>query len=239
MKRRILILGGTGEIGVALARRFASNGDSVLVAGDRPPAPGTLPETVKIRSVDVRDIGATRDLVRIAVSELGGLDVFVWAVGIVHECPVLEESDARWRDTFAVNVDAAFAAGQEAASVMARVSTGVMLFISSTDGYAPSPGYAAYAASKAALLSLAKSLANEMGRSGVRVVALCPGHIDTELSRTSGSPEYQRWVIERTALGRAGSVEEVAATAAFLCSGEASYVTGTALVVDGGQLGRW
>jgi NAD(P)-dependent dehydrogenase (short-subunit alcohol dehydrogenase family) len=207
--------------------------------GNRPPSPGALPEDVISIIIDVHALSDARNAVRHAVSRLGGLDIFVWAVGIVHERAILDETDEGWIDVMTVNLNAAFSMTQEAAKMMCKNGRGVMVLISSIDGIAPPPEYSVYAASKAGLLSLAKSFAQELAPHGVRVNAICPGLIDTDLSRTTGSARYQKEAIERTPLHRPGRVDEVAAGAAFLCSDASSFVTGSVLVIDGGRLEHW
>jgi len=237
MRRQALVVGGTGEIGGAIARHLVEAGVDTVVAGHKPAPPDALPASVSARLIDVRDRAAARRLVREVSND--GLDICVYAAGVAHEAALLDETDAGWDDLMAVNLAGAFAIGQEAGRAMASAKGGVLLFIASSDGYAPPIGYGVYAATKAALLSLSKSLATELAPFRVRVNALCPGHIDTELSRSSGSDSYQESVLQRTPMHRAGTVEEVAAAAVFLCSDNASFITGAALVVDGGRMERW
>lgn len=233
-----LVVGGTGEIGAAIARRLVDAGATVEIAGDRPAEPA-LDSGVRMHLMDVRDDAAVETLVREVAARNGRLDTFVYCAGIAVEEPPFQATVETFDRTFAINMRGAFISTTAAARVMIGQRDGAIVLVASTDGLAPAPGYLSYSVSKAALVAFAKGLSKELGGSGVRVNALCPGHVDTDLARTSGSAEYQRAVIDATPLGRAAEVSEVAAAVEFLSSSAASFVTGAVLVVDGGRLEGW
>jgi len=137
-----------------------------------------------------------------------------------------------------VNLRGAFLVAQRVARAMiARGAGGAIVNMASTNAFEGEPGYAHYDASKGGIAMLTRTMAAELGPLGIRVNALCPGKISTQLQRDAEDAEYtERFVRERIPLGRGGTPEEVAAAFAFLASDDASYITGAMLVIDGGQL---
>jgi NAD(P)-dependent dehydrogenase (short-subunit alcohol dehydrogenase family) len=246
--KRVLVSGGSSGIGLAAARRFAEEGCRVCIAGlaeDEVAAAvaGLRAEGVEVTGLacDVSDEADVAGMVAAADAALGGIDVLASNAGIARRDPFLQIAVADWDRILAVNLRGMFLVAQAVAMLMVqRGSGGVIINMSSTNGIAGEEDYAHYNASKGGVLLLTKTMAAELGRYGIRVNALCPGYIRTPLNSAiaaglgeSFESDYAR---DRIPLGRAGQPEEVAAAYAFLASDDASFVHGTGLVIDGGQL---
>jgi NAD(P)-dependent dehydrogenase (short-subunit alcohol dehydrogenase family) len=186
-------------------------------------------------AVNVTDGRAIADAVDQVVAERGGLDWVVCAAGIVRDRVSWKLSDAEWDDVIAVNLSGAFNTARAAARALRDSHRGRLVFIGSINGTRGRFGQANYAASKAGLVGLARSLALELARDGVTVNVVTPGFIDTDMTRDLPA-DARRRSIERTPLGRAGRPEDVAAAVRFLCADSAGFVTGAVIPVDGGQL---
>ena len=243
--RTALVTGASRGIGRALALGLARAGaDVALSARDEPLLQAVAAEIEALgrRAVvlpaDVTDPQACRDLVAGAVAGLGALDVLVNnAGGSSYMGPFTEMRFAGWEKTMRLNVESIVHLSQAAGAHMVARGRGSVVNVASTAGLGATPLLAAYGASKAAVISLTRTLAHEWGTSGVRVNALCPGWTRTELNAElwNGDDGGARWV-ERQALPRWADVQEMVGPTVFLASDASSYVTGQTLVVDGGQL---
>jgi meso-butanediol dehydrogenase/(S,S)-butanediol dehydrogenase/diacetyl reductase len=243
-KVAIVTGGGTG-IGAAVARRFAAEGASVLVTGRRPEPIEDVAREIDGVAVagDIADVAHVDEVVRTAVERFGGVDVVVANAGLGFGGRAGDVTDERWDRTIAVNLTGEFLIVRAALpSLLDR--RGSIVLVSSVSAFVSSPASAAYVASKAALIGLARSLAVDYGPSGVRANAVCPGWVRTpigdrsmeDLTRVRGISldEAYRLTTEHVPLRRPAQSDEIAACCLFLASDEASYVTGTALIVDGG-----
>ncbi len=240
--RRAIVTGAAGGIGTALVARLLDEGAEVA-AIDR--AFGATDRTAALRRVeaDLREPAAARNAVAEALRLLGGAaDIVIQAAGVYALAPALRVDEEAWDVNQEVNLRASFFVAQ--AAVAGRDELGAtrgmaIVNISSTAAFRSGTGDAAlsYSASKAGLLGLTRGMAAEWARKGVRVNVVAPGVIDTSMLRVMDDPEAGKaWLAARVPLGRLGRPEEVAAVACFLASDEASYVTGSTFVVDGGML---
>ncbi len=182
---------------------------------------------------DVSNPVAAREIFERAEAELGDLDILVNNAGITRDTLLARMSDDDWDDVLATNLSASFHAARAVARKMLRRRSGSIVNMTSYVGLHGNPGQANYAATKAGLIGFTKALAKELGNRGVRVNAVAPGYITTDI--TSGlSDEVRDFLLSATALGRLGDPEDVARAVRFLCSDEASFITGEVLLVDGG-----
>jgi 3-oxoacyl-[acyl-carrier protein] reductase len=230
-----LVIGGSSNIGWACARRLAA--DHAVVIGDLRPPSQPMPEGARYLTVDITDAAACQRLMADAAGEQG-LAVLVHSAAITAAPrPIEQIPPEEWRRLIDVNLTGAFLVAQAAIPHLRRAKGSAVMISSRAGrtGYAalnasPSGTKAHYAASKAALLSLVKSLAIELAPDGVRVNAVVPGSIEGAMI------PRERWaeLAARIPLGRLGAPEEVADAVRYLCSPEARYVTGHALDVNGG-----
>ena len=241
-KRTLVIGGGGGGIGRAISGRLAAAGSAVAVADlDRGRAEEAAAEVegAGVRSLalvgDVSVRGGAETLVHQAADALGGLDVLVTVVGgqlaFVPAALVHEAADDDWDLMFELNLRYVAEAVRAVLRVfLAQGSGGTIISVGSIAGLAGSPGQSAYGAAKAGLVNLARSVAVEYGRHGIRMNVVACGPIATPVAAAAQSGASLDWI----PLGRAGSAEEVADAAVFLASPLSSYISGQCLVVDGG-----
>ncbi len=182
---------------------------------------------------DVADAAQALALVEEAESQLGDLDILVNNAGITRDGLIARMSDEDWRDVQATNIDGTFHTCRAVARGMLKRRSGAIVNMSSYVGVHGNPGQTNYAASKGAIISFTKALSKELGTRGVRVNAVAPGYIETELTGVL-SDEITEFLRSNTPLGRLGTPEDVATAVRFLCSDEASFVTGEIFLVDGG-----
>ena len=187
-------------------------------------------------SVDLADPDATRDVVDRAIAELGGLDILVNNAGVLKMAPLLEIDPADWDLTFAINVRAMLVTIQVAAKAMIPNGRGTIINMASMGGKLGAPNQAAYAASKAAVISLTQVAAKELGPHGITVNCICPGYVLTEMGAATRTDEMVREWSSKSPLGRLAEPSDVANMAVFLASDEASYCTGQAMNVTGGMV---
>ncbi len=241
--KTVLITGSGTGIGAAMAKLFASEGAHVVVSGDREPslvetatairAAGGSAET---RVCDVTDEDAFAAMLTDVDRARGRLDVLVNNAFRMTAAPIATMSTQAWKESFTVALDAVFYGTRAALPLMAGKGGGAILNISSTAGHAALHSLAGYSSAKAALESFTRVAAIEGAAGGVRVNALAPGCIGTPGTLAAFPTEHARRAMFRLIpLGRFGEPEEIAKAALFLVSDDASFVTGTCLVVDGGQ----
>ena len=232
MRRTALVTGGARGIGRAVVAALADHAWVAALDRDFPEGAGAAAATIE---GDVRDTATLGDAVARIARERGELDWVVCAAGTVRDRVSWKMSDAEWNDVLDVNLSGAFKAVRAAAPALRQSDCGRVVFVSSINGVRGSFGQANYAAAKAGLLGLARSLAQELARDGVTVNVVAPGFIDTAMTRALGDAARER-AMARTPLGRCGQPEDVAALVRFLCSEAAGFITGATVPIDGGQL---
>lgn len=239
--KRVVVTGAASGIGLATAKRFVEEGSRVFVIDvNEEGLNRVLKENPGIEGGAVADISSPEQVSK-AFSEVerlfGGLDVLIANAGISYRTPFLEISYEEWRRVIDVNLTGAFLCAKEAIRMMVKQRQGVILFTASTNGMRGHPFYAHYNASKAGLILLAKTLALEFAP-WLKVVAVCPGYVLTPMQLAEYTPEMIEEVNKTIPIGRHASPEEIAALFAFLASKESSYITGTCVVIDGGETAR-
>ncbi|MBI3983657.1 MAG: SDR family oxidoreductase [Gemmatimonadetes bacterium] len=232
MRPAALVTGGGRGIGRAVVEALAP--DAWVAALDLEFAHPGGPADTEIEA-DVRDAVALGHAVERIERERGGLDWVVCCAGIIRDRVSWKMSDAEWSDVLHVNLTGAFNTVRAAAARLRRSSCGRIVLVSSINAVRGNFGQGNYAASKAGLIGLARSLAVELARDRVTVNVVAPGFIATDMTRGLPEDVHER-AVARTPLGRIGRPAEVAAAVRFLCSEAAGFITGVVLPVDGGQL---
>ncbi|MCH8876650.1 MAG: SDR family oxidoreductase [Chloroflexi bacterium] len=245
MERMVMITGAARGIGCATAAKFAADGWEVLGVDRLEVA--DLPDGVDFWRADISDREAIAALFDHLGQDRGSLDALVNNAGVVLTKSILETNESEWDRVHSTNLRAVFTVSQLAYPFL-KAAKGAIVNVGSVHALATSPDIGAYAASKGGVLALTRAMALEFGGGGVRVNAVVPGAVDTEMLReglsrglqNAGSREDERRALgARIPLGRIGTPEEIASAILFLADGQlSSYITGQSLVVDGGALAR-
>jgi NAD(P)-dependent dehydrogenase (short-subunit alcohol dehydrogenase family) len=237
-----VVTGGANGIGFATARLLAAHGASVSLFDLERENPHDAARQIGAGAcvADVTD----RESLDAAFRAAGTPDILIANAGKVSEANFCEQAPEEWDRILAVNLSGAFHSIQSAARLMRQGRGGAIVVTASTNSFDGEARLAAYNASKAGLLGLVRTAANELGPYQIRVNAVCPGLIRTRLTKgTFANREILRKYFQHIPLGRGGEPDEVAQASVFLASGWASYITGATLFVDGGQMaskfGTW
>ncbi|HLY34028.1 MAG TPA: 3-oxoacyl-ACP reductase FabG [Jatrophihabitantaceae bacterium] len=227
--RSVLVTGGNRGIGLAIARAFAANGDRVAITHRASGAPDGL-FGVQCDVTSTTDVDAAFAAVE---AEHGPVEVLVANAGITDDTLLLRMDEASFQRVLDTNLTGAYRVAKRAASGMLKQRRGRMIFVSSVVGLVGAAGQANYAASKAGLIGLARSIARELGSRSITANVIAPGFIETDM--TAELSEARRAdVLANVPVKRYGTADEVAAAAVYLASPGAAYVTGVVLPVDGG-----
>jgi 3-oxoacyl-[acyl-carrier protein] reductase len=233
-----LVTGASGGIGGAIARVFHQMGANVAISGTRRDALETLAnelgDRVFVCPANLSDAESVEGLIPAAEAAMGGLDILVNNAGITRDNLFVRMKDEEWADVMRVNLESTFRLSRAAAKSMMRKRYGRIISITSIIGTTGNPGQANYAAAKAAIVGMSKSLAFEVASRNITVNCLAPGFIETPMTDVLNEKQRES-TLQRVPVGRLGTPAEIAAGALYLASREAGYVTGQTLHVNGGM----
>ena len=229
MSRTVLVTGGARGIGLACARRFVELGDNVAVTyNSSPPPDGLFGVPCDVTSAESVDAAFK------AVEErFGPVEVLVSNAGITKDGLLLRMGEEQFTSVIDANLTGAYRVAKRAAQGMLRARSGRIVLMSSVVGLLGSAGQANYAASKAGLVGLARSLARELGSRSITVNVVAPGPVETDMTAALGEKRLAE-LTEAVPLGRMATPDEIAGVVAFLASADAGYITGAVIPVDGG-----
>jgi NAD(P)-dependent dehydrogenase (short-subunit alcohol dehydrogenase family) len=229
MSRHVLVTGASRGIGAAIAQHFIDEGDRVVALSRS----GSAPEGCALSyAVDVADSSAVNEAVKIAIGELGPVDVAVVNAGVTRDGLAMRMSDEHWREVLATDLDGAFYTARATMASMVRARQGSIIFIGSISPFIGVPGQANYAAAKAGLVGLARSLAKEVATRGITVNVVAPGLVETDMTSDLGPSKDQMAAL--IPMGRIGQPSDIAGVVGFLAGKHSRYVTGAVICVDGG-----
>jgi 3-oxoacyl-[acyl-carrier protein] reductase len=239
--KRSIVTGGSRGIGNAIVLEFLRQGASVWSLSRKPAenqdeleaAARTAGGAFAWRSADVAREDDLTEVIDAVVAEAGGIDVLVNNAGITRDGLIFRMPTADWEEVLRANLTSAFIASRAVARTMIKQRAGAIINVSSVSGIMGNAGQTNYSASKAGLIGFSKSLAREVASRGVRVNAIAPGFIETDMTRALGEKAREA-LVAQIPLGRVGGPADVAALAAFLASDAAAYITGQVIPVDGG-----
>jgi 3-oxoacyl-[acyl-carrier protein] reductase len=233
-----LVTGASGGIGGAIARALHGLGATVSLSGTRTgpleELAGELGERAHVLPCDLSDAAAVEALPKQAAERMGGVDILVNNAGITRDQLFMRMSDADWDSVIAVNLTSTLRLARGVLRGMMKARWGRIINVSSIVGVTGNPGQANYAASKAGVIGMSKSLAAEVASRGVTVNCVAPGFIATAMTEVL-TGEQQGRIAAQIPAGRMGTPEEIAAAVVYLASAEAAYVTGQTLHVNGGM----
>jgi 3-oxoacyl-[acyl-carrier protein] reductase len=233
-----LVTGASGGIGGAIARALHAQGAQVMVAGTQRRALDTLADELGERAhiglADLADPAAADRLVKEADTAMGRIDILVNNAGVTRDALALRMDDESWRAVIEVNLTAAFRLTRAVLPGMIRRRSGRVIGVTSVVAITGNPGQANYAAAKAAMIGMSKSIAAEIAGRGITVNCIAPGAITTAMTEKLTAERRAR-LLGAIPAGRFGAPDDVAAAAVFLASAEAAYITGQTLHVNGGM----
>ena len=237
------VTGGSRGIGRAIALRLGQEGADVAVCARNVEAAGEVASEIEglgrkclVRACDVADAEQAGALIASTIDELGQLDILVNNAGVTRDNLLMRMKEEDWDEVLAINLKGAFNCARAAVRPMLKARGGRIVNITSVVGLQGNAGQANYAASKAGLIGLTKSLARELASRGITANAVAPGLVPETGMTGELAAEVQQQMLSAVPLGRAGTPEDVAHAVAFLASEQAAYITGQVLAVDGGMV---
>ena len=241
--RHVLITGGARGIGFEIARQFAGEGAILSLLDFNKENLATAVNELKGVATSVYSYNidvANKQMVEKAVMEADAvqpIDILINNAGIAYETPFLYIEEKEWKQILDINLTGMFFVAQTVCRLMAARKKGVVVNMASKNGMDGEAGYAHYNASKGGVIMLTKTMALELAHLGIRVNAVCPGYIQTPMSKEIDPPEFtENFVNQYIPLNRPGTVEEIAPIFLFLAGDESSFITGQVIIADGGQL---
>ncbi|MEP4377632.1 MAG: 3-oxoacyl-ACP reductase FabG [Alphaproteobacteria bacterium] len=237
-EKTALVTGATGGIGDAIARALHARGANVVISGTRAERlealAADLGPNCHIAAADLSDPAAPDALVAAATEAAGGVDILINNAGLTRDNLAMRMKDEEWQQVLDVNLSASFRLSRAVLRGMMKARWGRIVTITSVVGATGNPGQVNYAASKAGLTGMTKALAQEVASRGITVNCIAPGFIETPMTDAL-SDDQKATLLERIPTGRLGLPADISASAAYLVSNEAGYVTGQTLHVNGGM----
>jgi NAD(P)-dependent dehydrogenase (short-subunit alcohol dehydrogenase family) len=241
----VMVTGAASGMGAATAQEFAARGATVVVVDRQAAGARQVAAAIgaTVYAGDVSESAFCNATVQSVLAQYGRIDVLVNAAGIIKRTDVINTSDEAWRQIFAVNVDGIFFMCRACLPHMVAQQSGVIINFGSIWGDIGAAGVAAYCATKGAVHNLTRAMALDHARDGVRILAVCPGEVDTPMLASERSAPPTRAFLDDMAdrtipVGRLAQPEEIARVVVFLASGDASYMTGAMVNVDGAYTAR-
>ena len=241
MHRVVLVTGGSRGIGKAIAAAFASEGDAVIInylrSTDQAEAIrielSTMSKAVAIEQADVSDFHQVRKMVQNSIERYGQIDVLINNAGLAKDEFIMLMSESDWRDVIDVNLSGVFNCSKAVSEHMISRRRGVIINVASLSGITGLPGQVNYAAAKGGVIAFTKALSKELAPFGIRVNAVAPGIIETDMTVSLNERARERF-LHAIPLRRFGTPLEVASVVKFLASDDASYITGETICITGG-----
>ena len=239
--KKVLITGGSRGIGYAILKEFYLNNSEILTIGSNminlEKAKKDFPE-INIKQLDLKNYENLKENFPKFIDELGGIDILINNAGITKDNLTLRMKEEEWKDVIDVNLNSVFFMCQFAIKVMIKKKTGSIVNITSVVGHTGNAGQANYAASKAGIVAMTKSLAREYSKKNIRLNCVSPGFIITDMTKNL-KEEYQNELLKNIPINRLGSGKDVANAVIFLASDASSYITGETIHVNGGMYMAW
>ena len=236
--KRALITGATGEIGAAIAKKMHEQGCEVFLSGTRKEVLRELADELGSKthyaSSDLKNMENAQSLIDYCIDRMGGVDILVNNAGITRDTLFMRMSDEQWSDVIEVNLNSSMALARGAIKTMMKKKWGRIINITSVVGVTGNPGQVNYAASKAGLIGMSKSIAREVASRGITVNCIAPGFISSAMTDKLAEEQKSR-ILANIPMNRMGKPEDIASIVHFISSESANYLTGQTLHVNGGM----